>query len=318
MTLKGLMIFAAAARHLNLTKAAKELHISQPSASRQLRLLEKICEVKLYKRIGRGIALTEQGESFLSNVNAVLTRLENLKSSLHAADPPPGAGSLAVGGTYGPSAYLLPSLIAAFRKSHPQVQISLRTGTLRSIEKMILDGKLDISVVTTHTHTNFPRIDVEPYRIERLVAFVTADHAIAKKTPTLSDLNRTPLIIRGQKGTRTTTEAILKQLREAGFKPHVGLRCDLPDGVKMAVRKKLGIGILYYDAVRVELRRDEFQVVKLPGPKLEGESFIIYPKERPLTANAEAFLKLLHDWRRKNQHRKPPLPKPEKRSASSP
>jgi len=70
------MAFAAAARHMNLTKASEELRISQPSMSRHLRILEEECQVKLYCSVGSGGELTEAGREFLCDVQGILSQLE--------------------------------------------------------------------------------------------------------------------------------------------------------------------------------------------------------------------------------------------------
>jgi len=79
MTLHQLKIFAAAAKHLNMTKASRELHVSQSSISQQLKLLEEEYEVKLYNKIGRGIELTEKGRLLLIDVKPILDQIKKLK-----------------------------------------------------------------------------------------------------------------------------------------------------------------------------------------------------------------------------------------------
>ena len=74
MTLHQLEIFLAVAKHLNVTRAADDMHINQPSVSQQLKLLEENCGVKLYKMMGRKIELTEKGRLFLNEATAILNR----------------------------------------------------------------------------------------------------------------------------------------------------------------------------------------------------------------------------------------------------
>ena len=79
MTLHQLKIFAATAKHLNMTKASLELHISQSCISQQLKLLEEECKIKLYNKIGRGIELTENGRLLLIDVEPILYQIKKLK-----------------------------------------------------------------------------------------------------------------------------------------------------------------------------------------------------------------------------------------------
>ncbi len=95
-------------------------------------------------------------------------------------------------------------------------------------------------------------------------------------------------------------EKILKAL---GHKPNIAMRCDAPDAVKQAVRNEMSVGILSYDSVKHDLQRGEFKMLSVPGLKLEGKSFIIYRKDRPLSANAKGFLTLLKERRQQCQNR---------------
>ncbi len=78
------------------------------------------------------------------------------------------------------------------------------------------------------------------------------------------------------------------------------MRCESPDAVKMAVKKKMGVGILFKSVVEADVRRGDFKIIKMPGLNLIGKSYIIYHKDRPLSPNAQEFLALLRQSRRKS------------------
>src|SRR5262249_4697929 len=82
MTLKQFMIFAAVARHLSVTRASQELHISQPSVSQHLKLLEEGYKVKLFQKSNRGIVLTGPGNLFLNKITPILTLVDELERVL--------------------------------------------------------------------------------------------------------------------------------------------------------------------------------------------------------------------------------------------
>ena len=75
------------------------------------------------------------------------------------------------------------------------------------------------------------------------------------------------------------------------------MRCDSPEAIKTAVSKKLGVGILYEDAVKDGLASGVFKKLRISGLNMEGNSYIVYHKQRPLSSNAEVFLNLLRQWR---------------------
>jgi len=119
-------MFAMVARLGNLTHASAEMNISQPALTQQLKNLEKEYDLKLHKKGGKGIELTEAGKILLKYVQRTLKQHEKVKRRLSATTAPNKALSLTIGGSYSPSAVLLPSLMARFKKSHPQVELKLR------------------------------------------------------------------------------------------------------------------------------------------------------------------------------------------------
>jgi DNA-binding transcriptional LysR family regulator len=86
------------------------------------------------------------------------------------------------------------------------------------------------------------------------------------------------------------------------------MRCESPEAIKIAVREEIGIGILYENAVKSEIKKGEFKVIKLSDLKLEGESWIIYRRDKALSSMAVDFLRLLRDWRDRGQRRVPARP----------
>ena len=300
MTIKQFIIFATVARHLNITRASQELHISQPSVSQHLKLLAEDYNVKLFKKSKRGIVLTGSGNLFLTKLMPILAQLDELKRAFVNESTESQVDSLVIGGTYGPSALLLPSLTGVFKRSYPRVELELRSANRPYMERLVLSSEVDIALVTGRPGSS--NLVVEPYRKEKLLAFVARNHPlVSKRELTLTDFARVPLIIHGRKNSANTVTGILQGLQEKGLEPVVAVRCESPDAVKTAVREKIGLGILYQDTVRRELGNGEFIHVKVHGLKLEAESFIIWYKDKPLSSAAWAFLRLLRGWRTKQQ-----------------
>ena len=300
MTLRQLTTFVLVARRLNLREAAEELDIAQPSISEQLRLLQEELGTRLYRKTGRGIELTEAGYLFLKEAKAILSRIERVKTKLGHTAAARTTEALTVGGSYSPSTSLLPSLLSRFRKTHPQVHLNLRTDNRLAIEGMILKGEVDLAVINNPPLNR--HLTMELFRTEPMVAFVSPNHPLAKRKQLgWKDLRRVGFIIRKELRDRGSTHDYIQHLRKNGFRPNVTLRCDTPAVVKEAVRKKLGVGILYQDVVADNITRREFKTIKMPGDAFAGKSFIIYHKNRPLPPLAQEFLNLLHQHTQKSR-----------------
>jgi DNA-binding transcriptional LysR family regulator len=101
-----------------------------------------------------------------------------------------------------------------------------------------------------------------------------------------------PLIIRDAMGGVGSTERMLRQY-EPNLRPNIVLRCQSPDAVKTAVRKKMGIGLLFESTVALEIQSGDLKKLRLSDVSLEATSYIIYRKGHPLSANGRDFLNLL-------------------------
>ena len=297
MTLDRFKVFAAAARYRSVTRAAEELHITQPSVTKQLKALERGFNANLYRRNGRGIELTEVGQAFLGKVKKILRNYDSLVQTSRVNGSAAKVGTLTIGGTYSPSASLLPSLLARFEKSHPVAVLSQRTGNEVVIGDLVLNGAVDMALLLTHAPPD-PRLTMEPYCLEPLVAFVHPQHPLAKEPRiTLEELGPFGFAIRRRLGSAGATEKYIRNIRKQGVDLKVVMRCDTPEGVIETVRNKLGVGLLFRGSVENNIKRGEFKAIKLPVDTIEGTNFIVYHKSRPLSPLAQDFLTFLRQRR---------------------
>jgi DNA-binding transcriptional LysR family regulator len=144
------------------------------------------------------------------------------------------------------------------------------------------------------------------------VAFASAKHPLSqKKKLTLADFARGPLIVR-EKTVGSNTWEILAQLERQGYELNVFMECESAEAVKVATMKGLGLGILWRDHLKAEIKRGDITIVKIPNlGKMEAQTFIVYHKERALSSSAQDFLDLLHQSRQRsdrwNNLRKRPI-----------
>ena len=97
---------------------------------------------------------------------------------------------------------------------------------------------------------------------------------------------------------------MLTTLRKQKYKLNITMQCESPEAIKTAVTKKLEVGILYEDAVKEGLASGAFKKLRISDLHVEGNSYIVYHKQRPLSANAEVFLNLLRQWRDEKRAKK--------------
>jgi DNA-binding transcriptional LysR family regulator len=282
MTLHQLRIFECVVRHLNITKASAALHISQPSVSQQLKLLEEEFARKFFIRVSQGVELTPEGKEFFDAIQPMLAEAEKLEKRFKNDVAP-----LIIGGSHNVSVNVLPKLLMAFKERHPAVQFTLETDRSPVIEKRVLTSELEIALVTNPSHR--AEIVYEPYEELEVVAFCLPTNPLARKKLTLKELVECPLVMRS--GGRTE-----KMFTNLGYKVNIALRCEVSSAVRAAVRIGMGVGILYRNAVASRVARGNLSLINVPELKEMGfKSFIIYDRRKPLAPMAQEFLQILRE-----------------------
>jgi DNA-binding transcriptional LysR family regulator len=295
MSLRQFTAFATVASHLNITKAAQALRMSQPSLSKLLKGLEENYKVTLFTRTGKGIELTDEGVEFLKRIEPILAQVQTLEKRYSNSSESKQATPLRVGGTYGLSSSILSSLLTIFKTRHPKVDVVLRSNPAGTLEQMILRGQLDIAFTSMLPRS--AELMAEFCVPLKLVAFAAKGYPIAQdKQLSLADLEKIPLIIRDDASKRGTIETLLLKLRSLGYRPNIVMRCESPEAIKTAVSKKLGVGILYQDVLKENNARGLFKQLRVSDLPIEEKTYVVYHKQRPLSPSAEAFLKLLREW----------------------
>ena len=308
MTLHQLNIFLVVAREKSIKAAAERLHTAQPAISRQLQLLSTEVGTKLHRRIGQGIELTPAGRFFVKEANIIVSQIEQLKVTLSSKAAHKESETLNIGGTYAASASLLPKILARFAKSHPRVNLHLRTHERITLERMVLNGEVDIALV--HHLPAHRQLTSEPYGDEPLIAFVAPNHPLARKGRVeWHQLGEVRFVTRKPIHDIGSGARYLQSLKEHGHDPSVLMYCDSPEAVKEAVARNQGVGILFKSVVENNLKKREFKPIKLPrnGESFAGKTFIVYHKMRPLSSCARDFLELLRKHRPKTRSPKHPL-----------
>jgi len=141
-------------------------------------------------------------------------------------------------------------------------------------------------------------LTMEPFLAEVLAAFVASDHPLAGKNRlTLEDLGRIGFVMRRPLGSPRSLSGFLRRLKDQGVKLNVVMHCESPEAVKVAVSRKVGVGILFKDVISDSLKKGEFKELTLPVDGTSGKSYIVYHKSRPLSPLAQDFLALLRQRR---------------------
>ena len=287
-TLRQLRVFESAARHLSLTRAAEELHLTPPAVSIQIRQLEGHANAELFERVGRRLKLTEAGEEVLVHTRQVLGHIRAAEEAIA------GLGSLEQGlldvGVINAGDHFFPWLVAAFREGHPRIRTRLAVGNREELLGRLADHELDLAVMS---HPPIERGFVaEPFAPHPHVIVAAPSHPLAKRhaipLPRIAD---EPLITR-EPGSATRL-AMDQAFGEAGVVPRIEMEIASNETIKQAVAAGFGIGFLSAHAVQLELELKRLAVLHVKGFPVMRQWYVVHRRGRRLPRIAEAFERFL-------------------------
>lgn len=290
MNLNQLRIFHCAARLCNFTRAAEELHLTQPGISKHLKGLEEYYGTQLFDRLGKKVVLTQAGEALFEATSAAFNLLDQAKTRI---DDLSGllAGKLAIGTCVTVGTYILPEQLVRFRQRYPGIRIKVETALSGQITQLVLDNTLELGLVGHYTPD--PRLVVDPFLKDRLQLVVSPRHSwSAKKAPIpLKELASQTLLVSSRgAGTYRIVDALLKK---SGVTPGGIVELGTTEGVKEAIAADLGVSLLSGHVLKKELASGVLATLALKGGEPSRDLYLIYRKDHSLSRAARAFLDLL-------------------------
>lgn len=180
LELHELNVFVQAAEAMSFTGAAERLHISQPAVSMQIHNLERRLNTTLFDRSGRSIRMTESGDALLPLAREILnygTHIEDAMASLHGEL----TGQLQIGCSTSGGRYILPHLIARFRRLHPKVRVTVGICTPSGAVDQVCDGRSQLGILSSEAGCR--DVEYRPFFADRVVLIVPRNHPWAGKEP---------------------------------------------------------------------------------------------------------------------------------------
>ena len=287
-----LRVFCAVAETKSFSKASELIHLTQPAVSLQIQAMEELYETRLFDRSGNSINLTPAGEILYKRAKEILALYAEAQQNISEIT---GAikGSLSIGASSTIGNYLLPHIIAAFKKKVPQVNISLVVSNTKTITEKLNAGEIDIALVEGDVSKQ--RFSVETLLSDELVVIMSPAHSWAERRGLSAiELTKEPLILREEgSGTR---QIILKHLEERGIKLDqlkIALVMGSTEAIKGAVEEGLGVSIMSGWAVRKWLKQGLLKAATFKDLKFHRNFTIISPKRNYSTHTAKEFLNFL-------------------------
>jgi DNA-binding transcriptional LysR family regulator len=288
-----LRTFHYAAKQRSFTVAAGMLFVTQPAITAQIKALEEGCCLKLFKKIGRQVHLTEEGKTLFEYTQRIFQyekEIENVIDDMKALK----RGVLRLGSTKTYARYFMPSLLSSFHRDYPHIKIHLDEGSSLDMTNSLLELKNEVAVIAKAEEN--PSVTFIPFSQEELIIIVPVNHPLtAEGSISPQDLAKEPLIMKELgSGTRKRVNMLFEQ---HDCTPNVLMETSNNEFIKQLVQKGEGISILVKACVAAEIEERKLATLPLKGQRIYLDVSFAYIKKQPLSMAARAFEKILKKLR---------------------
>ena len=285
MDIRHLTYFIEVAHHRSFTKAAQALHITQPSISKMIKILEEELDVILFYRSARQIELTDAGKALLYQSQQIVNSFQNLTSDLaDVINSKKGAITIGLPPMIG--SRFFPQVISGFTTLHPQIALTLLEVGSEKVQVGIDDGSLDIGVVMLPIDETI--FEMFPIVNEPMMLLVHPDHKLAQQSSVdFSQLKDENFIL--FRKSFTLHDRIITKCIESGFSPNVVFKSSHWDFIAEMVAINFGIALLP-KVICNDLDPKLITILPITEPMIHWKLGVIWKKDRYLSFAAKEWL----------------------------
>lgn len=284
LTLRQLKVFEAVARHLSYSKAARELHLTQPAVSMQVRSLEESVGLALTEQMGKKIFLTEAGQEVAHYSQSIAVQLADLETALNllkGADQ--GQLNIAIASTANAVAT---DLLAGFRTRHPGVAIQLGVTNRQEILAQLAANRIDLAIMGQVP--DGMELQATRFMDNPLGIIAPPGHPLARKKriPVAQLADESFLVRETGSGTRGAMERFFA---ERGVTLHTSMEMNSNEAIRQAVSAGLGLGILSLQTLELELTLKRLVVLDVVDFPIMRHWYLVHRADKRLSPVAQAF-----------------------------
>jgi DNA-binding transcriptional LysR family regulator len=289
-TVRQLQVFEAVARLSSYSRAAEELHLTQPAVSTQVRKLEDHAGLPLFEQLGKKVFLTAAGGELLHHSRLIIQQFQEAEAAMTQFKGVAG-GKLNVA-VISAGDYFFPSLLVEFARRHEGVTLNLAVHNREELLVHLADNLTDLAVMV-RPPLQADTID-EPFAPHPYLIVAPRDHALARETQVpMTRIVREPFVVR-ERGSDT------RQSMAEGFGRHmarvnVAMEIKSTETIKQAVLAGMGLTFLSAHTISRELRDGSLVALDVQGFPLMLHWYLVHRRQKRLPPVAQAFRQFLLD-----------------------
>lgn len=288
ITAQQIRIFESVARNQSYTKAAKELNLTQPAVSIQIKRMEENNEIKLIEVVGKKLYLTRPGQKMYESCQNILDELQDLTAHIKSQqNKVQGELNIAV---VTPAKYFMPYILKAFLNAHPDVTPRITVINRRRILDEIKQNQYDLSIMGRVPEEL--KMDAFPFFQSELLVVAPPKHPLSKeKSITIEQIANEKFLMR-EKGSGIR-QSVVDRFEEHGISIEPYMELGSTESIKQAVMAGLGLSVLPKQAFRIEAKYRHLDVLNVEGFPLIRNWYIAKMQDKHLHPAASAFLEFL-------------------------
>jgi DNA-binding transcriptional LysR family regulator len=283
-TLRQLQVFEKVANHLNYSRAAEELYLSQPAVSMQIKQLEGHIGLPLFEQMGKKIFLTEAGRELFHYARSIAQQLTEMEAVF---DEMKGLGhgklTLSVVNT---ANYFTPQLLARFCQRHPNINVILQVANRDAVLKQLADNSTDLAIMGQPP--DGLDLSAVSFLDNPMVVIAAPNHPLTTvKQVKFNQLAEQTFVSREQgSGTRSAMERVFEKYN---IQPHISMEMETNEAIKQAVQAGMGLGILSLHSIELELETGRLAMLNVEHFPLLRHWFVAHRSNKRLSSAALAF-----------------------------
>ncbi|HYD32500.1 MAG TPA: LysR substrate-binding domain-containing protein [Azospirillaceae bacterium] len=288
-TLRQMQVFEAAARHLSFSKAAQELHLTQPAVSLQIKQLEGLATLPLFEQVGRRLHLTAAGEVLQRHAHAILGAVADAEEAMSALRGV-RAGGLRIG-VVSTAKYFAPFILSAFASGYPGVEVSLAVANRQQIVALLDENAIDLALMGQ------PPVDAQFVAVRfaehPLVVIASPNHPLVHRRIAPKGLDGETFLVREQgSGTRAAMERLMA---EHGVMPGRLIEMASNETIKQAVMAGMGVSFLSQHTIGLEVSVRRLEILAVQGTPVVRHWNVVHREGKRLLPVGETFIRFLAD-----------------------
>ena len=287
-TLRQLKVFEAVARRLSFSRAAEELHLTQPAVSTQIRKLEDLAGVALFEQLGKKIYLTAAGAELLDIGRAIIAQFDAAESAMTQFQGVAG-GKLNIA-VISAGDYFFPRLLVEFIGRHKAVALNFTVHNREELLAHMAANLTDLAIMVRPPQE--AEVIAEAFAPHPYVIVAPPGHALVDvKDVRIERVMREPFIVRerGSDTWHSMQDAFGARIERL----NIAMQIKSTETIKQAVKAGMGVGFLSAHTIAQELRAGSLKVLDVRGFPLALNWYVVHRRQKRLPPVAQAFKSFL-------------------------